>query len=352
MVPLLDVDVPLTRDEFDAAARPLVERSVSVLSETLRLSRLAPEQVAGIFLVGGASQMPLVATELHREFGRPPVTIEQPEMVVAEGAVLVGKAVRVKAGHPAPPPAPVPAQPALPAAPSVSAAPVSPGPVMPQSPQLIAPMSPMPVSPMPVSPPMQRRPPIMPQPAPVMPPPVMPPPVYQRPMYMPPPPQVVYVPMPIRPILKGPWSIRWPAGFMTTYGILLYFLAVPLLIAGIVLQTTDPSKPTDLPMNQYELAKDCFEWAAISAVAATLLINGAIRARRPAAGHHWYPLALCLIVAVSNLALIQPAEQYWAWVGVPAAVFGASTVALLLPASRRWMRRPPKLPPSGLVPPA
>ncbi|MFF5226496.1 Hsp70 family protein [Dactylosporangium sp. NPDC000521] len=90
LVPLLDVDVQLTRDEFEAAARPLVERSVRVLTETVRLSRVTAGQVAGIFLVGGASQIPLVATELHRAFGTPPVTIEQPEMVVAEGSVLVG----------------------------------------------------------------------------------------------------------------------------------------------------------------------------------------------------------------------------------------------------------------------
>ena len=64
-----------------------------VLTETVRLSRVTAEQVAGIFLVGGASQIPLVATELHRAFGRPPVTIEQPEMVVAEGSVLVGARV-------------------------------------------------------------------------------------------------------------------------------------------------------------------------------------------------------------------------------------------------------------------
>ncbi|WP_327005935.1 Hsp70 family protein [Dactylosporangium sp. NBC_01737] len=98
LIPLLDVDVQLTREEFDAAARPLVERSVRVLTETVRLSRVTTEQVAGIFLVGGASQIPLVATELHRAFGRPPVTIEQPEMVVAEGSVLVGARVDKPSG--------------------------------------------------------------------------------------------------------------------------------------------------------------------------------------------------------------------------------------------------------------
>ncbi|MGI5244830.1 Hsp70 family protein [Dactylosporangium sp. CA-139066] len=349
MVPLLDVDVPLTREEFDAAARPLVERSVRSLAETLRLSRLTPDRIAGIFLVGGASQMPLVATELHREFGRPPVTIEQPEMVVAEGAVLVGKAVRVKAGRPvapAPPALPAPAvaapQPALP----VPAVPMLPGPVPPAPGLSVSgpPVSPAPPRTGPLSPPVPRRP-------------VSPPPVY-----FPPPPQVVYVPAPQmvmapRPLSLGPWSIRWPAGFMTTYGILLYMLMALLLFMAIVIKSDPASAAQNLSMTPEDAATDCFEWAGICAVLATLLLHGAIRARRAAGGHHWYPLALCVIVAVSNAALIRPSEHYWPWVFVPAVIFGASSAALLLPASRRWMRRPPKPrrpkpPPPGLVPSA
>jgi hypothetical protein len=194
-----------------------------------------------------------------------------------------------------------------------------------------------PVSPVPYRPPVMQPPPVM----------------YQRPMYLQQPPPVVYVPMPtIRPILKGPWSIRWPAGFMTTYGILLYLLTGGLLLVGIAIRADVESAMRNLSVNALQIARDCFEWASISAVLGTLLIHGAIRARRPAGGLYWYPLALCLIVTVCNLALIGPSEQYWLWLFVPAVVFGASTLALLLPASRRWMRRPPKLPRPGVVPSA
>ncbi|MFD0582095.1 Hsp70 family protein [Dactylosporangium darangshiense] len=238
MVPLVDRDVQLTREEFETAARPLVERSVRVLAETLRLSRLTPDRVAGIFLVGGASQMPLVATELHREFGRPPVTIEQPEMVVAEGSVLVGRAVQTRAGRPVAEKTSGSGSLALPAspAPSVSGPPVSPGP------SAIAQVSPgaVPLSPAPV-PPVQRRPP-------VSPPPVAYPP---RPVFLPPPqPQVVYQPVyalpPMMPMLppvrlRPPWSIRWPAGFMTTYSVLLYVLTAVLLLFAGVIHLGDPS---------------------------------------------------------------------------------------------------------------
>ncbi|WP_432986544.1 Hsp70 family protein [Dactylosporangium sp. CA-233914] len=352
MVPVLDVDVQLTREEFEAAARPLVERSVRVLAETLRLSRLTPDRIAGIFLVGGASQMPLVATELHREFGRAPVTIEQPELVVAEGSVLVGRAVPAEsAGKAAPAPATeTPASSGaleLPAT-SGSLPVVAPATVVPPAPSVSAPPVSPAVGPVPVSPPMQR-PPLRPQ----MPYPVPQRPVYSPPpVYPPPPPQVVYYPayavppMPMvvpRPLLKGPWSIRWPAGFMTTYGILLYLLTGLLLLVAVLPQLPRANPPEGWDEARVNsLTSGSLEWAGICAVLATLLINGAMRARRPQSGHHWYPLALCLVLGVSNLALTGEGGGYWTL--VPAVVFLASTAMLLLPASRRWVRRPPKPP--------
>ncbi|WP_433084118.1 Hsp70 family protein [Dactylosporangium sp. CA-052675] len=318
MVPVLDVDVPVTREEFEHAARPLVERSVGSLAETLRLSRLAADRVAGIFLVGGGSQMPLVATELHREFGRAPVTIEQPEMVVAEGAVLVGRAVRTtKTGEVVPEQAPRSEPLALPVSPATP-------PGRPISPTPASPVSPVPVSPVPTSP---------------MPPRYTVPP---RPVHLPPPPpQIVYYPVAPIPIPKGPWSIRWPAAFMTTYGILLYLLTGLLLLAAGLPQLLRDNPPPEWDEARIDqLTTDALQWAGICAVAATLLLNGAMRARRPASGHHWYPLALCLVVAVGNAALTSPGGG--AWTLVPAVVFGLSTAMLLLPASRRWTRRPPK----------
>jgi hypothetical protein len=293
--------------------------------------------------------MPLVATELHREFGRPPVTIEQPEMVVAEGAVLVGRAVQTRGGRPVSEKTSgsgslaLPVSPATPAqpAPSVSGPPVSPGPsaIAQVSPGAV-PLSPTPVPPVP---PVQRRP--------VSPPPVPYPP---RPVYLPPPqPQVVFQPVyalpPMMPMLppvrlRPPWSIRWPAGFMTTYSVLLFVLTAGLLLFAGVIHLGDPSTGEFTQAQVDEITEACLQWAGICAVLATLLVNGARRLRRPAAGHLWYPLALVLIVAVSNLGLIQFSQGLWPLVAVPAVVFALSAAALVLPGSQRWVRRPPKPP--------
>jgi hypothetical protein len=86
-VPLVDADWHLTRGEFETLARPLLERTVRLTITTLRTSGVGPDAVSGLFLVGGASRVPLVATLLHSSLRIAPTVIEQPELVVAIGAV-------------------------------------------------------------------------------------------------------------------------------------------------------------------------------------------------------------------------------------------------------------------------
>jgi actin-like ATPase involved in cell morphogenesis len=89
----------LTRQEFDALARPLVDRTVRTTRGVLRHAGLRPDQVAGVFLVGGSSRIPLVAAELHRQLGIAPTIIEQPELVVAEGSVRMPADTGTDDGH-------------------------------------------------------------------------------------------------------------------------------------------------------------------------------------------------------------------------------------------------------------
>ncbi|MDG6106004.1 Hsp70 family protein [Dactylosporangium aurantiacum] len=382
LVPLLDVDVQLTREEFDTAARPLVERSVRVLTETVRLSRVTPERVAGIFLVGGASQIPLVATELHRAFGTPPVTIEQPEMVVAEGSVLVGarvdrpavpaarprssggaagRAVVPAVAEPVPRPSgAVPAVPLLAAAPALSAAAppvVAPGPAVvpgappgsPAGPPVSpaagpagvapvsggrAPVSPgaVPVSPVPFSPapPARRMPPPLPYPPP-------PRPVY----YQPPPPAVVYVPqyvpfVPPPPRRIAPGTVRWPAGFLTLYGVLMY---ISTAIAGVVLIAAKlPRSDLRMPERDWNIA---LYGTLATLTLAVLFTHGARRLRRGGNGHLWYPMALCLLVAAGAAFTASESHQP-AWF-LLALVYLGSALLLLLPGARAWVS-PPRVP--------
>ncbi len=86
-VPLIGADLHLTREEFDKVAQPHLDRTVSLTLATLRHAGVAPETIAGVFLVGGSSRIPLAATLLHRALRIAPTTLDQPELVVADGSV-------------------------------------------------------------------------------------------------------------------------------------------------------------------------------------------------------------------------------------------------------------------------
>jgi hypothetical protein len=88
-IPTLDVRTHLTREEFERLARPVLDRTVAVTKRLIADAVPAPADLAWVFLVGGSSRIPLVTTLLHRELGNPPVVTERPELVVAEGGLLV-----------------------------------------------------------------------------------------------------------------------------------------------------------------------------------------------------------------------------------------------------------------------
>jgi hypothetical protein len=90
-LPLTGTDALITRAEFEAMAQPLLLRTVEITGAAILQARLPAGQIAGVFLVGGGSRIPLVATLLHQRQGIAPTALEQPEIVVAEGALAAGQ---------------------------------------------------------------------------------------------------------------------------------------------------------------------------------------------------------------------------------------------------------------------
>ncbi|GAA4899709.1 Hsp70 protein [Stackebrandtia albiflava] len=88
-LPLFEVDVHLTRDELEDLTRPMLARAVEVVRALVEGGGQPSETVAGVFLVGGSSRMPLVATMLHRALGSAPVVVDQIDQVVAYGTLEV-----------------------------------------------------------------------------------------------------------------------------------------------------------------------------------------------------------------------------------------------------------------------
>jgi molecular chaperone DnaK len=143
-VPLVEREVPLVREELERLAGPIVQRTVHATGAALEAAGVAGGDLAAIFLVGGSSRIPLVATALHRAFGIAPTVTEQPQLVVAEGSLLaiLGPAA-------APTTAPIPA-PTGPIRPGPARPPAWPPPPMPtSSPPLPMSSPPVPVTPVP-----------------------------------------------------------------------------------------------------------------------------------------------------------------------------------------------------------
>ncbi|MEU7951781.1 Hsp70 family protein [Micromonospora chalcea] len=109
-VPGVEAAVPLSREDFERLAAPLLAPAVTETREVTAAAGLRPEQLSGLFLVGGSTRVPLVARLLHAELGIAPTVLEQPEMPVAEGA-LTDLPLPRRSGRPAAPVQPAPTQP-------------------------------------------------------------------------------------------------------------------------------------------------------------------------------------------------------------------------------------------------
>jgi len=87
------LEVSVDRAAFDAATRPLVERTIGVMRKVLRDARVEKDDVQGVVLVGGATRMPAVRAAVQAHFGRPPLINLDPDQVVALGAAIQANAL-------------------------------------------------------------------------------------------------------------------------------------------------------------------------------------------------------------------------------------------------------------------
>lgn len=115
-LPALEVDAHLTRAEFEELVRPYLDRTVQCLQRAIAAARVQPQELTGIFLVGGSSRIPLAAHMIHTALGVAPTTLEQPETVVVEGALCIG-AARPAGAPPGGAPVSAPPRPAQPVRP-------------------------------------------------------------------------------------------------------------------------------------------------------------------------------------------------------------------------------------------
>jgi molecular chaperone DnaK len=80
-------DAHVTRADLERLITPHIEQAAELTFATIREAGLKPADLAGIFLVGGSSRIPLVSQLVHKRCGVVPTSLDQPETVVARGAL-------------------------------------------------------------------------------------------------------------------------------------------------------------------------------------------------------------------------------------------------------------------------
>jgi type VII secretion-associated protein (TIGR03931 family) len=81
-------DAHVTREDLERLIAGPLGRAVEMTAMAIDEAGLRPKQLTGVFLVGGTSRIPMVARLIHERLGIVPITWDQPETVVARGAML------------------------------------------------------------------------------------------------------------------------------------------------------------------------------------------------------------------------------------------------------------------------
>uniref|UniRef100_A0A1A9VJH6 Fe-S protein assembly chaperone HscA n=1 Tax=Glossina austeni TaxID=7395 RepID=A0A1A9VJH6_GLOAU len=78
----------ITREEFEQAISPLVNRTINIVTRTVNDIDLKIDDIKGVILVGGATRTPLVQNSLVKLFGNKVLSDADPDKAVVIGAAL------------------------------------------------------------------------------------------------------------------------------------------------------------------------------------------------------------------------------------------------------------------------
>ncbi|MFE0026313.1 type VII secretion-associated protein, partial [Amycolatopsis sp. NPDC059021] len=80
-------DAHVTREDLERLIGAPLGRAVELTSAAIADAGLRPKQLTAIFLVGGSSRIPMISRLTHERTGVVPTSLDQPETVVARGAL-------------------------------------------------------------------------------------------------------------------------------------------------------------------------------------------------------------------------------------------------------------------------
>ncbi len=97
MLPGLQTEMRLTREEFEEMIRPRITETIGALGRAVKSAGLGFEGVDRVLLVGGTSRIPLVAEMVREATGRPVAVDAHPKHSMALGAAFIAEERRLGA---------------------------------------------------------------------------------------------------------------------------------------------------------------------------------------------------------------------------------------------------------------
>ncbi|KMS89533.1 type VII secretion-associated protein [Prauserella rugosa] len=91
-------DAHVTREQLEELVAAPLGRAVELAVATIEEAGLRPKQLTAIFLVGGSSRIPMLSRLIHERTGVVPTTLDQPETVVARGALRAVQVIPDRGG--------------------------------------------------------------------------------------------------------------------------------------------------------------------------------------------------------------------------------------------------------------
>jgi len=87
---IIDIDVTITREEFENSIKPFVQRTIDLIEQLLKEVGYDMSMIDSILLVGGSSCIPLVKKMLSDKYGNNKIRVsEKPMLSIAEGAGIL-----------------------------------------------------------------------------------------------------------------------------------------------------------------------------------------------------------------------------------------------------------------------
>jgi molecular chaperone DnaK len=84
----LHLDLEVTREEYEGLIRPLLDRTMDCVQQSLDDAHLVASQIDKVVLVGGSTRTPLITQMLEERLGKPAHQEVNPDLCVAMGAAI------------------------------------------------------------------------------------------------------------------------------------------------------------------------------------------------------------------------------------------------------------------------